>query len=173
MKTHSRFLVGIVLGLILGAATWPSRASSLEVTNSAPEHYATRSDANGNLVAARLYDGPYAMVATNFFIADEGFLSTKYATFAMGLNAYGGGNSVSVDFYSVFMRGNGGQSGVYLNWQGDGITAIGSIFENGNQTYLTIDDVNQVITITNMPTSDPHIVNALYSVDGAVHISGG
>lgn len=173
MKTTSGFIIGIALGVVVGAASWPSTASTIEITNSAPEHYVTRSDTNGNLIAAHLQDGPYAMVATGPFIADEGFRSTKDAYFAMGLYAETGGNGLNVDFWSIFMHGNGGQSGIYLNWHGTGITAIGSIFEEGNQTYISIDDVNQLVTITNLPTSDPHVVGALYVVDGVMRVSGG
>lgn len=116
---------------------------------------------------------PYSTVSTKPFLADAGFTSTQPAFFSGNLYAWRGSNSLSIDENTANMQGGSGRSAIVMDFEGAGKTSIGSLFENGNATYLTVDDVNQVITITNMPTSDPHIVNALYSVDGVLHISNG
>lgn len=113
------------------------------------------------------------LATTKPLIVDAGLTSTKTSSFTGSFYVTKGGNSVSVDETTANMQGASGQSAMVVDFGGAGITAMGSIFENGNATYLTVDDVRQVVTISNMPASDPHIVGALYSVGSVVHISNG
>lgn len=114
------------------------------------------------------------VMSTKPFIANAGISSSHPAFFYGNFFASGGGNSINVAEYGVNMQGASGQSAIAMDWQASsGVTAIGSINENGNATYITIDDVNQLVTITNLPTSDPHVVGALYNVNGVLHVSGG
>ena len=53
------------------------------------------------------------------------------------------------------------------------VTTIGDGQGEGNSTQLIVDDPNQLIKLTNLPTSDPAVLNALWNDAGVVKISAG
>lgn len=61
----------------------------------------------------------------------------------------------------------------YLKNTSQGVLALGDAAEDNNGTLVTIDDVQQLILLTNIPTADPHVANALWSSSGTLKISAG
>lgn len=153
MKKPFYSLILILAAFFCGLA-WNSHATTTDCT----ENF----ECNNSFVAA-----------TKPFIANAGISSPHPAFFYGNFFASRGGNSINVAEYGVNVQGGSGQSAIVMDWGGQGVTAIGSISDNGNATYITIDDVNQLVTITNLPTSDPHVVGALYNINGVLHVSGG
>lgn len=64
----------------------------------------------------------------------------------------------------------GNQAGMFAD-ASTHITRVGDAIGNGNGTYISIDDMQQLIILSPLPTSDPGVVGALYQVAGAVMIS--
>jgi len=54
-----------------------------------------------------------------------------------------------------------------------GSTRIGDVYAAGHGTMIIVDDLNQLIKLIGVPTSDPHVVNALYNDAGTLKISAG
>lgn len=66
------------------------------------------------------------------------------------------------------------QSTDYTNVYGHkGITRIGDGEQTNNLTMLEVDDDLELIKLTNVPTSDPAVENAIWSDGGALKISAG
>lgn len=61
----------------------------------------------------------------------------------------------------------------YLKNTSQGVVALGDGADGNNGTTVTIDDVQQLILLTNLPTSDPLVENALWSDGGTIKISAG
>lgn len=107
-------------------------------------------------------------------IADAGFTATQSATFTNNFTATKGGNSISLTEFTANILGASGASGVAVDFETvPGVTAIGDVLANGNQTLLKVDDVQKVIILSNVPSTDPQIVGAIYSDNGVLRISGG
>lgn len=113
------------------------------ITNSAGIDVVPKSDADGNLV-----DSPILAQDVSFSVSADGLIVLI-------------GDAAGDDATRILIGEVPGQ------------IDIGDVAGSINSTVLTVDDVNQVVRITNVPTSDPHIVNAIYSVSGTLHISSG
>jgi hypothetical protein len=61
----------------------------------------------------------------------------------------------------------------YLKNTSQGVVAVGDAAGGNNGTTLTVDDVQQLILLTNVPTSDPAVANAIWSDGGTLKISAG
>jgi hypothetical protein len=61
----------------------------------------------------------------------------------------------------------------YLKNTVQGVVKIGDAGGDNNSTTVTVDDVQQLILLTNVPTSDPHVLHAVYSSSGTLKISAG
>jgi hypothetical protein len=57
--------------------------------------------------------------------------------------------------------------------QTTGEAYIGDPNSYGNGTYIEVDDDAQLVKITNLPTADPHVAGALYTIAGTLHVSAG
>ena len=85
------------------------------------------------------------------------------------------GNIVDDSFDTTFNNASGGivsldqVAGFKFNTGINPQAAIGDWNSNGNGTYISIDDLNELIFLTNLPTADPGIVDALYR-DGSGNV---
>lgn len=65
--------------------------------------------------------------------------------------------------------GNGYNYGAFV----DGVAKIGDALEENNGTFIEVDDVLELITLHNLPTSDPTSLNALWKDGAFIKISAG
>lgn len=61
----------------------------------------------------------------------------------------------------------------YLKNTAQGVVALGDGAGDNNGTAITIDDVQQLILLTNVPTADPTVAGAIWSESGTLKISAG
>lgn len=61
----------------------------------------------------------------------------------------------------------------YLKNTAQGVLALGDGAGDNNGTTVTIDDVQELILLTNVPTADPAVAGAIWSDSGTLKISAG
>lgn len=61
----------------------------------------------------------------------------------------------------------------YLKNTAQGVVALGDAAGDNNSTTLTIDDVQQLILLTNVPTADPLVAGAIWNSVGTLKLSAG
>ncbi len=61
----------------------------------------------------------------------------------------------------------------YLKNTSQGVLKLGDAAGGNNSTTVTVDDVQQLILLTNVPTADPHVFGAIWNSSGILQLSAG
>lgn len=95
-------------------------------------------------------------------------------------NLFAGAGPAQSQYAGVAAVCGVGQAQIFIQATGytylfgeNGIVVLGDGTGDNNGTMITIDDVAQLIKLANIPTSDPAVLNALWSDSGTLKLSAG